>query len=180
MIGRLLMAAVVLAVGSSSVAAKVRLFSYDPANAETLAAAGPLTFEFQQGLIHATLLSVRATEAQATAHLRPASEKALGGAGLASLIGSGSPERDLYEVLPGEEGAALTAAFCPGARHAWMSFSHPRLYEGLRVYVLGDQASSATAHLCRRLDFNFHGEWRLPATGGFDKSTLPRQSFPRS
>ncbi len=154
------------------------MFSYDPANAETRAAAGPLTFEFNQGLMHVRMLSVRSTEAQATARLHPALDKALGPGGLTPLISAGSTERDLYEIMTADEGAALIAAFCPGAHRAWMSFSRPRLYGDLRVQVLGDQ--SGVVRRCRTLDFNFHGEWRLPATGGTGKTPTSTPSGPRS
>ena len=177
---RVLAIAAAAALGWGAAAAEtIRLFSYDPANAETRAAAGPLTFEFKQGLIRTTMVNIRATEAQATADLRPASDKALGPNGLTPLIGAAAAERDLYEVQPAQEGQALIAAFCPGAKRAWMAFGRPRLNRDLRVYVLGDQAGRGPARLCRTLDFNFHGEWRLPSTGGFDKRQLPSDTFRR-
>lgn len=158
----------------------VRLFSYDPANAQTRAAAGALTFEFKQRLVGTTMLNVRATEAQATAYLRPAPDKALGQAGLTPLIGPAASERDLYEVLSSGEGPALISAFCPGARRAWMAFGRPRLNRDLRVFVLGDTASGGPVRLCRTLDFNFRGEWRLPTSGVFDETLLPKTRGPRS
>jgi hypothetical protein len=174
----LLAVALTLAAGIAD--ARIRMFSYDPADAETKAAAGPLTFAFNQGLLKVRLLSVHATEAQATADLRPAGEKVLGPGGLDALIGKDANERDLYQVLPAEEGAALIAAFCPGAAHAWMAFSRPRLFQDLRIYVIGDGGAAKPTHICRRLDFSFHGEWKLPPTGKFDERELPQDQFPRS
>ena len=143
----------------SAKADAMRLYSYDPANAETRAAAGPLTFEFRQGLFRTTMISLRATEAQATAYLTPTNDKDAAAYGLKTLIAS-SFARDLYEVRGDQDGAALIAAFCPGATRAWMAFGRPHLGQGLRVLVLGPAAGGAK--VCRTLDFTFHGAWRAP------------------
>ena len=140
----------------------VRLYSYDPADAETRTAAGPLTFEFKQGLFRSTMISVRATEAQATAELQPVREGEVSATGLTPLIGATATERDVYSVKSDREGAALIAAFCPGATKAWMAFGKPRLNRDLRVFVLGPSANGGDVRLCRTLNFNFHGDWRLP------------------
>ena len=157
----------------------LRLYSYDPANAETKAAAGPLTFEFRQGLLRTTMVAVHATEAQATADLKSANERDIGPAGLTPLIGAGAPERDLYEVKPDQDGAALIAAFCPGATRAWMAFGKPRLYRDLRVYVLGPSDGGGPVRLCRTFDFSFHGAWRAPAGRGVTPDITPRSPLPR-
>ena len=115
---------------------------------------------FRQQLIFITLLKVRATEGPASADLRPAEDKALGRS-LASLIGDGSRERDLYEIEPGADGKAMVNAFCPGSKHGWLALGRLRANQDLRVHVLGDTPAGA-AKLCRTLDFSFHGEWRLP------------------
>ncbi len=161
--------AAAITAASPALADATRLYSYDPADAETKTAAGPLTFEFHQGLFRLTMVSVRATEAQATANLKPAGERDLGPGGLTPLIGARAPERDLYEVRPDQEGAALIAALCPGATRAWMAFGRPRLNRDLRVYVLG--AEDGPARLCRKLSFAFHGAWRMP--GGRRDALLP-------
>ena len=158
--------------------AGMRMFSYDPANAETRHAAGGLTFQFRQKLVFTTILNLRSTMGQATAYLAPADEKALG-VGLSKLIGDNAPERDLYEVKPDAEGAALIAAFCPGSQRAYMSFGRLRANRPLRVHVLGDTPAGGPAHLCRTLDFNFHGEWQLPKDGQqVQQSDLKRPRFP--
>jgi hypothetical protein len=153
----------VLAI-ASPVAAKIRLYSYDPANAETRQAAGPLTFEFIQELFSTKLLNVRSTEAQATADLKPAGAVELGSGGLSRLIGA-APERDLYEVRQSDDGSALISAFCPGSHRAWMVFPRLRFDRDVRVYVLGDAPADAVdkqTRLCRTFDFSFHGEWTAP------------------
>ncbi len=153
----------VLAIAGSA-AARIRLYSYDPANAETREAAGPLTFEFIQEMFSTKLLNVRSTEAQATADLKPASASELGPGGLSRLIGN-APERDLYEVKQADDGPALTAAFCPGSHRAWMAFPRLRFDRDVRVYVLGDASAGAPykrTRLCRTFDFSFHGEWTPP------------------
>ena len=153
--------AVVIALARPAAADALRLYSYDPLDDETRTVAGPLTFEFRQGLFSLTLISVRATEAKATAFLKTAGERALGPGGLKPLIGE-APQRDLYEVLQGEEGAAMIAAFCPGAKRAWMAFGRPRLSRDLRVYVLGTSPQGGEVHVCHKLNFSFHGAWRSP------------------
>jgi hypothetical protein len=161
-------AAAALVVAASAHATSLRIFSYDPADSETRHAAGPVTFEFNQRLIFTTVLKVLATEGQASANLKPAREEALGRGGLSALIGAKAPERDLYEVQASADGPAMIAAFCPGAKRAWMSFGRLKANRDLRVFVLGDDPARGGAHLCRTLGFNFHGEWRLPADGHFE------------
>jgi len=154
--------ATALAATASAAQANVRIFSYDPADAATQAAAGPLTFEFDQRLIFIKVLRVRSTQGQAAADLKPASEGALGPGGLTRLIGAQSHERDLYEVEAADQGADLIHAFCPGSTRAWMAFGKLAEDRDLTVRVLGDTPGGGPARLCRTFDFSFHGEWRVP------------------
>ncbi|HWA61139.1 MAG TPA: hypothetical protein VG939_07180 [Caulobacteraceae bacterium] len=147
----------VLAAGAAE--AKVRMFAYDPANDETRHVAGPLTFEFRQKLVFNTILAIRATEAKATANLKPVDESTLGKGGLDPLIGANAPERDLYEIEPGDEGDAMVAAFCPGSKKGWASFGRLRANRDLRVRILGDKPGGGV-RLCHTLDFIYHGEWK--------------------
>jgi hypothetical protein len=158
--------ALTLTLSAGAAQAGVRIFSYDPANDVTRRTAGELTFEFNQRLLFTRVLNIRSTEGEAAAALKPADEHALGGGGLSRIIGSRAPERDLYEVEPGEQGAAMIRAFCPGSTRAWLAFG--RLAEGqpLRVQVIGDDPASRRARLCHTLDFNFRGEWKLPSGPG--------------
>ncbi|MEO8926541.1 MAG: hypothetical protein ABI306_05195 [Caulobacteraceae bacterium] len=174
-----LAAAVAVALAPAAHATTLRIFSYDPADSETRHAAGAVTFEFNQRLIFTTVRRVLATEGQASADLKPASEAALGRGGLSPLIGARAPERDLYEVQPGAEGSAMIAAFCPGARRAWMAFGRLRANQDLRVFVLGDNPAGGGARLCQTLAFSFHGEWRLPPGAKFDERQLEHPRFPR-
>jgi hypothetical protein len=173
----LIAAAAVVALAVPAHAA-LRIFSYDPADGETRHAAGAVTFEFNQHLIFTTVLRILATEGQASADLRPAKEAALG-RGLSSLIGAAAPERDLYEVESAADGPAMIAAFCPGARRAWMAIGRLKANHDLRVFVLGQDSPGAAARLCRTLAFSFHGEWRLPSGAKFDERQLERPRFPR-
>lgn len=173
-----LTAAVGLAITASPAAAALRLYSYDPADAETRSAAGPLTFEFKAGLFRTTMISLRATEAQATAYLKPVGEKDLGPVGLTALIGA-APERDLYEVRSDHDGPALIAAFCPGATRAWAAFGTPRPNRSLRVFVLGPPAAGGAAHVCRTLNFTFHGAWQVPPTEKIPPRLAPESPFRR-
>ena len=155
----------------------VHLYSYDPADAETRHAAGPLTFMFRKGLLHTTVLNLRSTEATATAYLHPADEKALGPRGLAGALGPEPTERGLYRIEPAEEGAALISAFCPGAARAWMAFGPLKLNRDLTVRVIGAPAAGP-AKLCRTLRFSFHGEWLLPPERSMDPRQLERGRYP--
>jgi hypothetical protein len=156
----------------------LHLYSYDPADAATVRAAGPLTFAFRKGLLHTTLLNLRSTVAPATAYLRPADERALGRGGLARALGGQPAERNLYEVEPDEQGAALISAFCPGAKRAWMAFGPLRLNRDLNIQVVGASTASGEAKLCRTLRFSFRGEWRLPPGRQIDPRDLEHGRYP--
>ena len=175
---RLSIAALVLLAAGASRAAQIRMFSYDPADAETRAAAGPMTFQFKQGLLKSTILTLRSTEADATVDVAPAPESALGGARLTTLAGPEAADRELYAIRQADDGAALIAALCPGSAHGWLAIGRPRYGTDLGVDVLGD-GPSGRAKLCRKLAFTFHGEWRGPDTGKFDSRLLNHASGPR-
>ena len=153
------------------------MFSYDPANDETRAVAGALTFAFNQHLASTSLISVQATEGDATAQLRHAEEGTLG-AGLGRLIGADAGDHDLYEVLPAAQGEAMISAFCPGSKRAWMAFPRLRANRDIRVQVLGDSPAGGRAHLCHTLAFSFHGEWKLPPGPQVDERQMTTPSFP--
>ncbi|HUZ14117.1 MAG TPA: hypothetical protein VMU93_14870 [Caulobacteraceae bacterium] len=158
--------AAALALGlAGAAAAGVRIYSYDPANALTRRTAGDLTFEFERRFIFTRVLSVRSTEGEATADLKPARETALGRGGLDGVIGRRARGRDLYEIEPAAEGADMIRAFCPGSARAWLAFGRIRQGHGLRVRVIGEAAGASRARLCATLDFTFHGEWRAAAAG---------------
>jgi hypothetical protein len=179
---RALGSGVLLALTLGAAAARadtVHLYSYDPADAATRLAAGPLTFTFRKGLLHTTVLNLRSTEATATAYLHPADEKALGPHGLAGALGAEPEERGLYRVEPADEGAALISAFCPGAARAWMAFGPLKLNRDLTVRVIGAPAAGP-AKLCRTLRFSFHGEWLLPPGRSIDPRSLQRGHYPGS
>lgn len=166
-----------LATGSVD-AAQLRMFSYDPADAETRAAAGPMTFSFKQGLVKSTILTLRSTEADATVDVTPAPESGLG-ARLTALAGPEAADRDLYAIRAADDGAALVSALCPGSKRGWLAIERPHYGRDLGVDVLGDNPSGG-ARLCRKLAFTFHGEWRLPNNGKFDKRLLDHSGGPRA
>ena len=169
--------AVAVVSGGEAAAATRRIFSYDPANDVTRQISGALTFEFNQKVLSTKVLKVRATEGPATADLEPAPQDAVGRGGLAPLIGAQANERDLYKILPADDGSAMISVFCPGAQRAWMAFGRLRANQNLRVYVLGQTAGGAV-RLCRTLDFEYHGEWRLPPGPLMDPNRLPEPHFP--
>jgi hypothetical protein len=159
------LAAALIVAGAGPASAAVRIFSYDPVDDTTRKVAGDLTFEFKQRLVFTTVLNIRSTEGRATADLKPVDEHVLGHGGLNRLIGDRAPERDLYEVLPTDQGKELIHAFCPGSTHAWLAFSRMAEARPLRIQVIGDDPAGGPTRLCETLDYAFQGEWKLP-TGG--------------
>jgi hypothetical protein len=156
----------------------VHMYSYDPADADTRHSAGPLTFTVRKGLLHTTVLNLRATEASATAYLRPVDEKALGHGGLAAALGAEPVERRLYEVDAKDDGGALISAFCPGSTRAWMAFGAVKFDRDLTVQVIGAPVAGIP-RLCRTLRFSFHGEWLPPPVGPpINPHELDRRRYP--
>jgi len=156
----------------------IRMFAYDPANDETRRVAGPLTFEFKQQLMFATLLKIRSTEAQATAVVVPADDRALGRGGLTALIGPNAPERDLFAIKDEAEGSAMVAAFCPGSTHGWVALGRIRANRDLRVHIIGDGPQPGQAHICHTLDFFFHGEWKTEVPFEVNPAEVKKPHFP--
>jgi hypothetical protein len=163
---RLLLAlAALLPLAMAGVAqADTHLYSYDPADDGSRDAAGPVTLQVRQGLLHTTVLNLRSTVAQATADLLPADTRALGDEGLAAIVPSGGGRRDLYEVQKKDEGPELVSALCPGASRAWLAFSKVGMNRDVKIAVIGE-APGKPPRLCHTLAYSFHGEWRPPPTG---------------
>jgi hypothetical protein len=152
-----------LASASTAAQAAIRQFSYDPADAETRAAAGGVTFMVRQSMLSVRVLKMRATEAKAAADLGPASPDVLGRGGLARALGQAAPEHEFYRILPGDEGPAFVAALCPGSKQGWVALTPVRYGQDVQAVVFGDDPAGGPARRCRTLAFTFHGEWRLPA-----------------
>lgn len=131
--------------------ASLRQLSFDPANAETKTAAGAVTFLIDQGIFGQKVLKMRATEAKATADLKPADHDA-----------PAAPGRAVYAIADKDDGPALVAALCPGSKHGWIALGRVAYGADLQAVVIGDAPGGGTRR-CRTLDFTFHGEWRLPA-----------------
>ncbi|HSZ52170.1 MAG TPA: hypothetical protein VK801_11405 [Caulobacteraceae bacterium] len=169
-----------MAVAGAANASVTHLYSYDPANDASRDAAGPVTLQVRQGLLSVTVVNLRSTVAQATADLRPADVRVLGGGGLAALVPAGGGERDLYEVQKADEGPQLVSALCPGASRAWLAFSRIGMDRDVQIAVIGAETGKP-ARLCRVLAYRFHGEWRAPATGPVLRyRDLPQGRFPGS
>jgi hypothetical protein len=166
-------------LGGPAFCSSLHIYSYDPANDDTRHSAGALTFEFNRRLVFTTVLRVMATEGDAKAEVRPASERDLGPGGLTALIGAHAIERDLYEVEPREDGSAMISALCPQSHRAWLAFGHIRANHDLRIYVLGDGAKDGAARLCRTLDYTFHGEWKGPSGPPINPGVVEPPQFPQ-
>jgi len=170
-----------LAAGAA--AAATHIYSYDPADAVTRDAAGPLTFQVYKPLLGpAKVLNLRSTVAAADADLKHATDRDLGPGGLAALIGPRATGRQVYEIEPTEQGAALISALCPGAKRAWMAFSGFGFNEPLMIAVVSAPAPPSKTKVCRTLAYDFHGEWSGPPTTPLVQdgdSLLGRSSGPR-
>jgi hypothetical protein len=167
-----------LALASGARANNMHLYSYDPTDDGTRSAAGPLTFQVHKGLLHTTVINLRSTEAQATAELSPADQRALGAGGLSAILPAGETEHDLYEVRNADEGAELISALCPGASKAWMAFGRVRMDQDLKIVVISEAPGKGPS-LCRTLAYTFHGEWIAPAVGPvMRESNLLHGRFP--
>ena len=166
-------------LGAPAYCGSLHMYSYDPANSDTRQSAGALTFEFNRRLVFTTILRVMATEGDAKAEVRPASERDLGPRGLTALIGPRASERDLYQVEPEEEGSAMIEALCPQSHRAWMAFGHIRANHDLRIYVLGDSPGGGQARLCKTLDYTFHGEWSGPSRAPINPGIVEPPQFPQ-
>jgi hypothetical protein len=139
-----------------------RLYSYDPADAETRGRVDRgLTFLFDKGLFGFRVKEVMATQARASAFVEPVGEGELGER-LDRLVPAGSGARELYRIVDREQGPGMVRAFCPGSSKGWMVFSPMRARSPLTVHVLGDDPSTGKAKLCTTLRFTFRGEWAPP------------------
>lgn len=164
-LSRTVCAALAISITASAAEARDpdRIFSYDPVSesADTLAHGG-LTFIFRKQMLGGTrVLKVLSTSDKGTAVLKPAGEKDLG-ASLDALVGHKVGERDLYEILPEDQGAPLIRAACPGATRAWLAFGDLKIGRNLVIHALGAD-DTGKAHLCASMEFAWHGEWKLPA-----------------
>lgn len=165
---------------AASVQAKERLFSYDPITPVTKTLAeGGFSFVFDDRTFGGQRVKrLLSTQAKAEAELRPASESELG-ASIDSLVGARVAERDLYEILPANEGAPLIRAACPGSDKAWLAFGKLDRIEDLRVQAFGRYADGGKVHHCATLDFSWRGEWKLPERQGSRRPDLGRSPIPR-
>jgi len=169
---RVLAAALAMTLAAGAARAELRQFSYDPADGDTQAAAGPVTLLISQSVLGGSrVLRMSSTEAKATAELRRADLGALGPDGW--RLATDGVERDLYRILPSDEGAAFTAALCPGSKRAWLALTPVKYGRNVRAIVVGDNPAGGGVRRCRVLAFEFHGEWRLPA--GASPPTEPNE-----
>jgi hypothetical protein len=145
--------ALALALVAGGAQAALRQFSYDPADAATRTASGPVTLLISQSMFGVKVLKLRSTEAKATVDLARADP------GRLPDPVRGTP----YRIRGADDGPAFTAALCPGSKQAWLAVSPVRYGADLQMAVVGDDPSSKALKLCRLLRFSFHGEWRLPS-----------------
>jgi hypothetical protein len=150
--------ALTLAAGAAR--AELRQFSYDAANEETIASSGPVTLLVSQSMFGTHLVKISSTVAKATADLRREDAGALGRGGWQEA--TDGVERDLYRILPADEGADFTSALCPGSKQAWLALTPVKYGRNVRMVVIGDDPAGGGVRRCRTLEFQFHGEWRLP------------------
>ena len=156
----LIAAAMSLAAGGAHAGQK--LYSYDPADAETRARVDRgLTFLFDKGLFGMRVREVMATQARASAFVEPVGESELGER-LDRIAPPGSGATELYRIVDREQGPGMVRAYCPGSTRGWMVFSPLRVRAPLTIHVLGDDPATGKARLCTTLRFTFRGEWKAP------------------
>src|SRR3982751_4652241 len=160
---------------AASAQAKERLFSYDPSTPVTKTLAeGGFSFVFEDGMFSGQRVKkLLSSNASAEATLRPASASELG-ASMETLVGARVDERDLYEILPANEGAPLIRVACPGSDKAWLAFGKLDRIDDLRVQAFGRYADGGKVHHCATLDFSWRGEWKLPERNGSRRPDLGR------
>ena len=152
--------ALALALSATGARAAIRQFSYSPADEATRLAAGPVTLVIDQTLLGEKVLKLRSTVANATADLARTDARAVGLIELGRQPGDAASLRDLYRVLPRDDGPAFVEALCPGSKRAWLALTAPHYGADLQAIVLGDDPKGGPVHRCKTLDFNFYGEWR--------------------
>jgi hypothetical protein len=161
-----------LCLAAGAAQAEIRQFSYDPANADTRAAAGPVTLMINQTLFSTRVLKMRSTEAKATVDL------ARSGDGPGGAVGRDAPGREIYRILPTNDGPAFTAALCPGSKRSWLALTAVKYGRNVQAVVFGDDPSGGPVKRCRTLEFAFHGEWRLPPGAAPEIEPIAPPDFP--
>lgn len=155
-------------IATASAGAAIRQFSYDPADAGTRAAAGPVTLVINQTMFGTRVLKLRSTTAKATVDLTRGEPGRLP----AEVRGT------LYRIADADDGPAFVAALCPGSKRAWLALSGVHYGAAVRAQVLGDAPSGGPIKLCRTLDFTFHGEWAVPAHRQIEIDPVAPPDFP--
>lgn len=156
------LAALMLAPAGPAAATQL-IYSYDSASPITLKMTeNGVTFVLDKGLMHTRVLKIIETQDVGSAELKPAPESDLGRGGLRAVLGPDARERDLYEILPKEDGKALSRALCHGSDRAWLAFGLIKEGRDLKVRAIDRDPATGQARLCLTLDYAFHGEWSLP------------------
>lgn len=144
-------------------AATQLIYSYDSASPITLKMTeNGVTFVLDKSLMRVKVLKILETEDVGAAELKPAPESDLGRGGLNAVLGPDAHERDLYEILPKDDGKALGRALCHGSDRTWLAFGLIKQGRDLKVRAIGRDPATGKARLCLTLDYAFHGEWDLP------------------
>jgi hypothetical protein len=155
------LAAFAALVATPAVAAE-KIYSYDPANAQTRALVdNGLTFVFERNLFGFRMKELLATQASVAAEVEPAAERELG-ARLERLLPAGAGERALYRITDAEQGPAMIRVLCPGSTRAWLVFGAPRPRRDLTMHAIGDDPQTGAARYCTSLELTFRGEWLPP------------------
>jgi hypothetical protein len=165
-----LLVVVALAAAAGPAFAADRMYSYDPASPDAKRLTGRgLTFIFEQGLMKSRAKRILATAVSARAELKAIGDGVLGKGGRAAVAGEDFPGQ-LYEVDPKQaQGRVFIRAWCPGSTRLWMAIGRFDRVTPLSVVALGeDPAAPGQAKVCARMEFSFHGEWKLPGRGAPD------------
>lgn len=156
-------------IATNALAADQRIYSYDPADAETRARVDQgLTLVMDKGVFSLTVREVLATQARAKAILEPAYERELGER-LDRILPQGAWGNDIYRINDREQGPGMIRAFCPGSTKGWLVITPPKARRPVYIHALGEDPTSGKVKYCATLNLAFRGEWKLPELG-----VLPR------
>lgn len=158
-----LAAAFAMAAVVPAAAAERGMVSYDAVSPKARELTGEgLTFSYAKSLFHKRVTAVRATAVPVGVIVKPLEDGRVA-AKLDRLAGENARAGSLYLIDPHEQDAnVMVQAFCPGSKTAWLSIGPIEHARPLKVLAFGDDPGTGEPKLCASMDFQFHGEWRMP------------------
>ncbi len=157
MLDRILVALTVSLVATSAVA-DTRFLAFDASDRVTRALTRGVTLEVERGLFGA--VSVRriiSTSARGSATITRG-----GPDGARRALPEGASESTVYSIPQEGDGRGLARALCPGADETFLVLGRVRAGYPIIVHGAGRWSDGTFRH-CVTLNYNYRGEWSLPA-----------------